>query len=92
MIPFLHTLKVKMRYAVGTSTLIGLPVAIIGALTYIFVGLSQVPQSSSTLGYLHWPAFLAISISGIICPPLGAKLAIFYQQRFCNDYLPFVWC
>lgn len=75
MIPFLHALKIKMRYAVGTSTLIGLPVAIIGAITYIFAGLTQVPPSSSTLGYLHWPAFLAISISGIICAPLGAKLA-----------------
>jgi len=75
MIPFLHSLKVKMRYAVGTSTLIGLPVAIIGTITYIVAGLSQIPSSSVTIGYLHWPAFLAISFAGIICAPLGAKLA-----------------
>jgi len=75
MIPFLHALKLKMRYAVGTSTLIGLPVAIVGAITYIFAGITQVPSSLPTFGYLHWPAFLAISIAGILCAPLGTKLA-----------------
>lgn len=74
MIPFLNGLKVNMRYAVGTSTLIGLPIAMIGTVTYIFAGLSQVSSSSVTFGYLHWPAFLAISISGILCASLGAKL------------------
>jgi uncharacterized membrane protein YfcA len=24
---------------------------------------------------LHWPAFLAISFAGMLCAPLGAKLA-----------------
>lgn len=75
MVPFLHALKVKMRYAVGTSTLIGLPVAIIGAATYVLVGLSRIPSSSVTIGYLHWPAFLAISAAGILSAPYGAKLA-----------------
>lgn len=75
MIPFLHALKIKMRYAVGTSTLIGLPIAIMGAVTYIFAGLTKVPSSFGLLGYLHWPAFIAISLSGILCAPLGAKLA-----------------
>ena len=75
MIPFLHTLKVKMRHAIGTTTLICLPVAAIGAITYIFTGLSKVPLSVPSLGYLYWPALLAISASGTICAPLGARLA-----------------
>jgi hypothetical protein len=37
--------------------------------------LSQLPPSSVTIGYLHWPAFLAISLAGIICTPFVAKLA-----------------
>jgi uncharacterized membrane protein YfcA len=73
MIPFLNALKVKMRYAVGTSTLISLPIAFIGTFTYIFAGLSQNSSSDVTLGYLHWPAFLAISASGVLCASLGAK-------------------
>lgn len=75
MVPFLHALKIKMRYAVGTSTLIGLPVAIMGSITYIVAGLSKLPASATTLGYLHWPAFLAIASAGMLCAPIGAKLA-----------------
>jgi uncharacterized membrane protein YfcA len=75
MVPFLHAHKLKMRYAVGTSTLIGLPVTLIGSLTYIIMGLSAAPVSANTIGYLHWPAFLAISAAGIVCAPIGAKLA-----------------
>ncbi|OYK79666.1 anion permease [Coxiella burnetii] len=74
MIPFLNALKINMRYAVGTSTLIGLPVATIGTITYIFTGLAQMPHSSFTIGYLNWPIFLAISFAGILCAPFGAKL------------------
>jgi uncharacterized membrane protein YfcA len=85
MIPFLHALKVKMRYAVGTSTLIGLPVAIIGALTYMFAGMAHVPESSVTIGYLHWPAFLAISLSGILCAPYGAKLATYLPTKILQQ-------
>lgn len=75
MIPFLNALKVKMRFAVGTATLIGLPIAVMGALTYIVAGMSKMPESAVTLGYLHWPALLAISTAGIISAPFGAKLA-----------------
>lgn len=75
MVPFLHAQKIKMRYAVGTSTLIGLPVAIIGAITYIITGWAKLPPSTATIGYLHWPAFLAISLAGFFCAPYGAKLA-----------------
>lgn len=75
MVPFLHALKLKMRYAVGTSTLIGLPIATMGAVTYIIGGLSHLPPSMITIGYLHWPAFIAISLAGFLCAPYGAKLA-----------------
>lgn len=74
MIPFLHSLNVNIRYAIGTSTLIGIPVAIVGTLTYIVVGFSQTVSTDMTFGYLHWPAFLAISLAGLLCAPLGAKL------------------
>jgi uncharacterized membrane protein YfcA len=75
MVPFLHSLHLKMRYAVGTSTLIGFPVAIIGAFTYTFIGLAKIPSTVNTIGYLHWPAFLAITTAGMLCAPLGVKLS-----------------
>lgn len=73
MVPFLHSLKLKMRYVIGTSTLIGFPVAVMGAVTYMFAGLGKI-SSFSTIGYVHWPAFLAITAAGILCVPWGVKL------------------
>lgn len=75
MVPFLHSLKIKMRYAVGTSTVVGLPVAVCGAVTYVVAGLVQAPPSLDTIGYLHWPALLAISAAGMFFAPLGIRLA-----------------
>jgi len=81
MVPFLHSLKLKMRYAVGTSTLIGFPVAVVGAMTYVFMGLSELPSTNTTIGYLHWPAFLAITSAGMLCTPIGVKLASVIHTR-----------
>lgn len=81
MVPFLHSQKLKMRYAIGTSTLIGLPVAMIGAITYLVTGLSHLSPSPFTIGYLHWPALLAISLTGIICAPIGARLSTVLPTR-----------
>ena len=81
MVPFLHSLQYKMRFAVGTSTLIGLPVAMMGALIYIVLGTTQRPISSVTIGYLHWPAFLAITSAGLLCAPIGVRLAAIFPTR-----------
>lgn len=75
MVPFLHALKLKMRYAVGTSTLIGLPIALTGTAVYIWVGLPFTAALPWTIGYLHWPAFLAITCAGMLSGPLGVKLS-----------------
>lgn len=84
MVPFLHALKFEMRYAVGTSTLIGLPVAVIGALSYIIIGLFKINLTTNTIGYLHWPAFLAITSAGILFAPLGVKLSTILNTRLLN--------
>lgn len=75
MVPFLHSQKLHMRFAVGTATMIGLPVSIVGTITFIFMGFKSTQHLSLMSGYLYWPAFLSISITGVIFAYLGAKLA-----------------
>jgi uncharacterized membrane protein YfcA len=67
MVPFLHQLKLKMRYAVGTATLLGFPVAIVGAFTYAFFSTITDP--------IHWPALITIALAGALGAPLGVKLS-----------------
>jgi uncharacterized membrane protein YfcA len=74
LVPFLRALQVNMRYAVGTSSLIALPASFIGAVTYAYLGLAKLPLASSTIGYIHWPALLAIAAAGIIGAPIGTRL------------------
>lgn len=76
MVPFLRSRQMEMRHAVGTATIVGLPVAIIGTLTYIITGvLAHRQPQPMLLGYLHWPAVLAITATGIVFASLGAKLS-----------------
>ncbi|ARG96872.1 sulfite exporter TauE/SafE family protein [Legionella micdadei] len=75
MVPFLRKLQYPMRYAVGTSTLIGLPIALTGSLIYIVLGMVKIPVSPFTIGYIHWPALLAITTAGLFGAPLGVKLS-----------------
>ncbi len=82
MVPFLHSLKLRMRYAVGTATLIGFPVATMGSLTYIITGVLHAPPNSYTIGYLHWPSFLIIATAGLLCAPVGVKLSAKLHTKF----------
>ncbi len=82
MVPFLQTLQLKMRYVVGTSTLIAFPVAVVGAVTYSLIGLTKVKLGFHTIGYLDWPVFLAISAAGISAAPIGVKLATRIPAHF----------
>lgn len=75
MVPFLTAHQVSMRHAVGTSTVVGLPVAIIGTITYIVTGLSHNGITSLLLGYVHWPIFLAASLGGLLFAGMGTMLA-----------------
>ena len=90
LIPFLQALKVKMRHAVGTATLVGLPIAMIGTVTYIAAGMLQIPNTAVTIGYLHWPAFLAISAAGVICAPYGARLATVLPAKLLQQIFALV--
>ena len=73
MVPFLHKMSLKMRHAVGTSTLIGFPIAIVGAVTYALA--SELPDA------IHWPALVAISVAGLGGAPLGVRLSTKVESR-----------
>jgi uncharacterized membrane protein YfcA len=73
MVPFLNSRGHAMARAVATSTTIGLPVSIVGAVVYALQAspLPAIPM----LGYIYLPAFLGISLGSILGAPLGARLA-----------------
>lgn len=78
-VPYLTHAGLPMKQAVGTSAACGLPIAIAGALGFMWFGSSHVAnlgdQVDGLIGFVHWPAFVAISVASFITAKLGAKIA-----------------
>ncbi len=74
-VPFLVWCRVNLRHAVATSTACGFPIALVGTLTMVATGLTRGDLPPYSIGYVHWPATLAILVTSILCAPVGARLA-----------------
>lgn len=74
-VPFLSWCNVRMQTAIGTSAAVGLPIALSGALGYLVNGWTVAGLPDFTLGYIYWPAVVAMAITSFIFAPLGASLA-----------------
>lgn len=75
MVPFLTACRVPMHSAVAVSAACGLPIAFFGMLGYVVSGLGVEGLPAQSVGYVFWPAALAIVVSSMVFAQLGAKLA-----------------
>jgi uncharacterized membrane protein YfcA len=70
-VPYLLSRQAEMRQASAASSAVGLVIAIVGA-----AGFGLAPTSQSGLvGFVCWPAALAIGVSAIVAAPVGVALA-----------------
>lgn len=75
-VPLLCWLRLSIKQAVSTSAACGLPIAVAGSIGFLLMGLdADHPLSSSSTGFIYWPALLYIGVPSILFAPLGAKLA-----------------
>lgn len=74
-VPYLVKRQVVMRHAVATSSACGLPIAVAGVLTYLYLGWNQPDLPPLSYGYIYLPAFVGIALCSALFAPLGAKLA-----------------
>lgn len=74
-IPFLTWCGKKMKYAVGASAALGLPIALVGGLSYVLNGLGQELLPKDSLGYVYLPAFFGIILTSSIFAKVGATLS-----------------
>ncbi len=74
-IPFLVWCNVPLRHAIGTSSAIGLPVALGGSLGYILIGSHVGEMPEPHLGYIYLPAMLWVALASVSFASLGAKAA-----------------
>jgi len=74
-VPYLIYCNVDTRLAIGTSSAIGLPIAISGTIGYIINGLGVQTLPPLSLGFVYLPALVGISLASIFTAPLGAAIA-----------------
>ncbi|HWV14189.1 MAG TPA: sulfite exporter TauE/SafE family protein [Cellvibrio sp.] len=74
-VPFLAWCNVALPTAIGTSAAIGLPIALAGAGGYLINGWGVADLPANTLGYIYWPAVIAMASASFFSAPLGARLA-----------------
>ncbi|QIB65409.1 sulfite exporter TauE/SafE family protein [Kineobactrum salinum] len=74
-VPFLAWCNVRLQTAIGTSAAVGFPIALAGSAGYILNGWDTVGLPAHTLGFVYWPAVLAMAATSLFFAPLGARLA-----------------
>lgn len=74
-VPYLNRHGVVMQNAVATSAACGLPIAVAGALGFMWFGAKAQIEVPNTIGYVHIYAFLGISVMSFITAKFGAKVA-----------------
>ncbi|BCG65285.1 MAG: hypothetical protein methR_P3111 [Methyloprofundus sp.] len=74
-VPLLARHQVPMRNAVAISSACGLPIAVIGTISYAVLGWHKTGLPEGCVGYVYLPAFAGIVLSSMVSAPVGAMLA-----------------
>jgi uncharacterized membrane protein YfcA len=83
--PFLAASGTNIRQAMAVAAACGVPIAIVGGLTYFFSGLHQESLPEGSLGYIFIPAWLGIVLTSIPFASLGALFAHRLPERLLKQ-------
>jgi len=72
-VPFMVRGNVPVRNAVATSAALGFFIAVANSAGYIYSGFQEVRGQPGMLGYIYWPALIALSFMSVLTAPLGAR-------------------
>src|SRR4029079_15933291 len=74
-VPFMLFCGLAMTTAIGTGAALGVPVAFVGTLGYVFSGRQVADLPPLALGFVHGPALLGIVTGSMLTAPWGARFA-----------------
>jgi len=74
-IPFMVFCNVAIHHAVGTSSMLGFPIAVAGLAGYLIAGWGVPGLPPLTLSFIYLPAFAGVVALSILVAPLGARVA-----------------
>ena len=74
-VPYMIWNNVTVYQAIGTSSAIGLPIAIAGTIGFVFNGWGNTLTPAYSAGFVYLPALLGIAAVSVFTAPIGVKLA-----------------
>jgi len=74
-VPFLVSRNVPMHHAVGTSSALGWPVALVGSVGYLAAGWSSEHLPPGAWGFIYLPAVVILAAATLFFAPLGVKMS-----------------
>ena len=74
-IPFALYCNVPMLQAIGTSAIVGFPIALAGSIGFIAAGWGKSGLPPHSIGYVYLPAVLGMTLASVLTAPLGAAAA-----------------
>jgi len=74
-VPYLSWCGRSVRNAVAVSAACGVPIALSGALGYLWTGQDAVSLPALSVGYIYLPALFGLVAASLFTAPLGARLA-----------------
>ena len=83
-VPLMVAYKIPMRIAIGTSAVLGMCLAIPGAINYALLSTSE--PVVGAIGYIHIPSMLSIVASSIFIAPIGARVATHMDTEKLKRY------
>ncbi len=73
--PYLDKHGLPINKAVGTTSVISLPVALIASLGFVYNGWNFPDLPQDSLGFVYWPALLCMACGSVVAAPFGARLS-----------------
>lgn len=74
-VPFMLLCGVAITTAIGTGAALGVPVAVVGTIGYVFSGRQTPDLPPLALGFVYGPALLSIVAGSMLTAPWGARAA-----------------
>lgn len=73
-IPFLTICGVPMLRAIGTSAVLGFPLALAGSIGFIISGWGNAALPPGSFGFIYLPALAGLALASMLTAPLGVRL------------------
>ena len=80
-VPYFYHRGLKMMNAIGTSAACGIPIAIAGSISYIFIGQDSEILPDNSIGYVYLPATVIVGIMSSITAKYGVNIAHRMKQK-----------